>query len=72
MRTLPDAYHPYFSPEVIISNTRKVFHQIPKHQEVGLKMRHSQAFLKQLQSVLVSDETLFPLFDITSQSINNS
>jgi len=36
------------------------------------KMRHSQAFLKQLQSVLISDETLFRLFDITSQSINNS
>lgn len=36
------------------------------------KTRRSRVFLNQLRSVWISDETLFRVFDIASQSINDS
>ena len=36
------------------------------------KTRRSRGFFNQLRSVWISDETLFRVFDIASQSINNS
>ena len=50
----------------------RVFHLISKHWEVVEKMRCSQVFFNQLQGVWISDETPFQMFDIASQTINNS
>ena len=60
---------------------RKIYHtqgkeiyQLPKHLEVGWKMRHKASFFNQLWSVLISNEALFRVFNIiiASQNINNS
>ena len=47
-----------------------MFHQITLRS--GLKQRGAAEFFNQLQSVSISDETLFGVFDIASQSIDNS
>ena len=47
----------------------KVIYQTEKWVE---KTRHSRVFFNQLRSVWICDETIFPVFDIASQSINNS
>jgi len=41
-------------------------------QKKVVKTRRSRVFFNQLRSVWISDETLFRVFDIASQSINNS
>ena len=58
--------------DVIYQTRGRVFHPISKHWEVVEKMRHSQVFFNQLQGVWISDETPFRMFDIASQTINNS
>ena len=56
-----------------ISNTRKNVSSDIETLRSGLKKRGaSRVFFNQLQSVWISDETLFRVFDIASQSINNS
>ena len=50
----------------------RVFHPISKHREVVEKTRRSRVFFNQLQGVWISDETPFRMFDIASQTINNS
>ena len=55
-----------------ISNTRKRFHPISKHREVVEKTRCSWVFFNQPQGVWISDETPFRMFDIASQTSNNS
>ena len=49
-----------------------MFHPISKHREVVEKTRHGQVFFNQLQDVWILDETPFGMFDIASQTINNS
>ena len=58
--------------DVIYQTWGKVFHLISKHWEVVEKMRCSRVFFNQLQGVWISDETPFQMFDIASQTINNS
>ena len=68
--------------EVIYQARGRVLHQISKHRELsGSKKRggaeffvfpFSLFFLNQLRGVWKSDEKFFEVFDIASQSINNS
>ena len=58
--------------EVIYQTRGRVFHPISKHREVVEKTRRSRVFFNQLQGVWISDETPFRMFDIASQTINNS
>ena len=55
-----------------ISNTRKSVLSDIQTLRSGLKQRGGAEFFNQLQSVSISDETLFGVFDIASQSIDNS
>ena len=57
---------------VIYQTRGRVFHPISKHREVVEKTRRSRVFFNQLQGVWISDETPFRMFDIASQTINNS
>ena len=57
--------------QVIYQTRGRVFCQISKHLEVGWN-NEAQPSFNQLQSVSISDETLFGVFDIASQSIDNS
>ena len=55
------------------SNTRKSVSSDVQTLRSGLKTRgETEFFLNQLRSVWLSDETLFRVFDRTSQSIDNS
>ena len=58
--------------DVIYQTRGRVFHPISKHREVVEKTRRSRVFFNQLQGVWISDETPFRMFDIASQTINNS
>ena len=58
--------------DVIYQTRGRVFHPISKDREVVEKTRRSRVFFNQLQGVWISDETPFPMFDIASQTINNS
>ena len=58
--------------QVIYQTLGRVFHPISKHREVVEKTRRSRVFFNQLQGVWISDETPFRMFDIASQTINNS
>ena len=49
-----------------------MFNPISKHREVVEKTRCSLVFFNQLQGVWISDETPFRMFDIASQTIDNS
>ena len=49
-----------------------MFHPISKHPEVVEKTRRSLVFFNQLKGVWISDETPFRMFDIASQTIDNS
>ena len=55
-----------------ISNTRKSVLSDIQTLRSGLKKRGAAEFFSQLRSVWISDETLFRVFDIASQNINNS
>ena len=56
-----------------ISNTRRMFHQISKHWEVGWNNKSQLRVFNQLWSVWISDETCFQVFDIAFlKCINNS
>ena len=56
-----------------ISNTRKSVSSDIQTLRSGLKKkRHIRVFFNQLRSVWIPDETFFRVFDITSQSINDS
>ena len=55
-----------------ISNTRKSVSSDIQTLRSGLKKRGAAEFFNQLRSVWISDETLFRVFDIASQSIDNS
>ena len=55
-----------------ISNTRKSVSSDMQTLRIGLKKRGAVEFFNQLRSVWISDETLFRVFDIASQSIDNS
>ena len=56
-----------------ISNTRKSVSSDIQTLRSGLKKRGAaEFFFNQLRSVSISDETLFRVFDIASQSIDNS
>ena len=57
--------------ECIISNTRKGVSSDIQTLRSGLKNEVQPSFLNPLQSVWISDETLFQVFDIASQSIDN-
>ena len=57
---------------VIYQTRGRVFHPMSKHREVVEKTRRSRVFFNQLQGVWISDETPFRMFDIASQTINNS
>ena len=57
---------------VIYQTRGRVFHQISKHWEVGWKNEMQPSSFIQLRRVWISDETLFRVFDIASQSIDNS
>ena len=48
------------------------FIRYPHTEKTVEKTRRSRGFFNQLRSVWISDETLFRVFDIASQSINNS
>ena len=54
-----------------ISNTRKSVSSDIQTLRSGLKKRRAASFLNQLRSVWISHETLFQVFDIASQSIDN-
>ena len=58
--------------DVLYQTRGRVFHPISKHREVVEKTRRSRVFFNQLQGVWISDETPFRMFDIASQTINNS
>ena len=58
--------------DVIYQTRGRVFYSISKHREVVEKTRCSRVFFNQLQGVWISDETPFRMFDIASQTINNS
>ena len=58
--------------EVIYQTLERVFHRISKQWEMGWKKEAWPSFFNQLRSVWISDETLFGVFDIASQSIDNS
>ena len=60
--------------DVICQTRRWVFHWISKHWKVGQKKKKEAqpSFLNQLRSVWIFDETLFRVFDIASQTIDNS
>ena len=61
-----------FLRHLLIFQTRgRVFHQISTEKRVE-KTRRSRVFFNQLRSVWISVKTLFRVFDIASQSINNS
>ena len=65
----------YYGPCIIckISNTRKSVSSEIKTLRNGSKNEVQAKFVfNQLQSVLISDETLFLVFDIASHSVNNS
>ena len=57
-----------------ISNTRKSVSIIryPNTEKWVEKTRRSRVFFNQLRSVWISDETFCGVFDIASQSINDS
>ena len=57
---------------MIISNTRKCVSSDIQTLRSGLKKRSAAEFFNQLRSVWISDETLFRVFDIASQGIDNS
>ena len=51
---------------------RRFYHWHPNTEKWFEKTRRSRVFFNQLRSVWISDETLFRVFDIASQSIDNS
>ena len=56
-----------------VSNTRKSVSSDIQTLRSGLKKRGAaEFFFNQLRSVWIFDETLFRVFDVASQSINNS
>ena len=55
-----------------ISNTRKSVSSDIQHWELVEKMRRSRVFVNRLQGVWILDETPFRMFDIASQTINDS
>ena len=55
-----------------MSNTRKSVSSDIQTLKSWLKKRGAAEFFNHLQSVWISDETLFRVFDIASQSINDS
>ena len=55
-----------------ISNTRKSVSSDIQHWELVEKMRRSRVFFNRLQGVWILDETPFRMFDIASQTINDS
>ena len=57
---------------VIYQTRGRVFHPISKRRQVVEKKRRSRVFFNKLQGVWISDETPFRMFDIASQTINNS
>ena len=58
--------------EVIDQTRGRVFPPISKHREVGWKNEAQLSFFNQLRGVYKSEETLFRVFDIASQTIDNS
>jgi hypothetical protein len=58
--------------EVIDQTQERVFHLISKHREVGWKNEVQPSFFNRLRGVWISDETLFQVLDIASQTINDS
>ena len=55
-----------------IQNTRKSASSDIQTPKSWLKKRGAAEFFNQLRSVWISDEVLFPVFDIASKSIYNS
>lgn len=48
---------------------RRVFHPISKRREVSCEDEAQPSYFNQLRGVLKSHETLFSVFDLTSQTI---
>ena len=57
---------------VIYQTRGRVFPPISKHREVGWKNEARPSFFNQLRGVWKWEETLFRVFDIASQTIDNS
>ena len=55
-----------------IKHEEECFIKYPNTEKWVEKMRGSRVFLNQIQSVWISDETLFRIFNIASQGIDNS
>ena len=58
--------------DVIDQRRGRVFPPISKHREVGWKNEAQPSFFNQLRGVWKLEETLFRVFDIASQTIENS
>ena len=50
----------------------RVFHQDIQTPRSGLKKRGAASFFNRLRGVWIPDETLFRVFDMVSQTIQNS
>ena len=57
---------------VIYQTRERVFHQDIQTSKSGLKKRGAAEFFDRLRGVWISDETLFQVFHIDSQTIHNS
>ena len=53
--------------QVIYQTREGVFHRISKHRDASLKMRPKAEFFNRFRGGLISDETIFRVFDIASQ-----
>ena len=58
--------------EVIYQTRERAFHQDIETPEVGWKNEAQPSFFDRLRGVWIPDETLFPVFDMASQTIHNS
>ena len=56
----------------MFQHNEECFITYPNTEKWVEKMRRNRVFFNQLPSVWISDETLFRVFDVASQSINNS
>ena len=69
LKSVSGAVHSWFWCN--ISNTRKSVSSDIQTLRSGWKNEAQPSFFNQLRSVWISDETLFRVFDIASQSIDN-
>ena len=72
METLTFFIQAFYTNKVIYQTRGRVFPPIFKHREVGWKNKAQLSFFNQLRGVWKSEETLFRVFDIASQTIDNS